>query len=278
MNEFRPVTNSEIRKRAWELCRANFGRILSVTFFYSLVTTLALLLGSYLAEYSVVLSIALLVITVVVLPAMEIGMIRFSADIWHDQPTGIGVLFKYFNRLPRIWGISLLIYLITIAILSPYIAMMVGELLTNGEFSILFAALTAVVLPVLAVLSIWVGIRFSLALTCIITNPELGAIDCMKTSWRASKKNAWRLYCNAFVLSLPLAVSQALIELLIPTNSTGIMIFIAGIASTLIQTLFTGYIALGQFGLAEYLLNGGDAQFPALPEPEDDDEEDDEEE
>lgn len=271
--EFHPVTNSEIRKRAWTLCKANFGKILSVTFFYSLVTTLVALLGTSLAAYMPVLGIALLIFAVIVLPAMEIGLIRFAADVWHEQPTGFGVLLQYFNRLPRIWGVSLLASLPVLAIYIPIIAMIVAELLTAGELSLLVAVIAVLVVPTLSILAIWIELRFSLALTCLVTSPELRAVDCLKTSWRASKKNCGRIFCNSLVLSLPLAISQLLIEFLIPTGSAGIMVFIAGIATTLIQTLFTGYISLGQFGLAEYLLNGGDAQFPSLPAPEDEDEE-----
>jgi len=108
---------------------------------------------------------------------------------------------------------------------------------------------------------IWIGLRYEMTTACIVLRPHLGTTDCMRTAWRASKGNVGRLFCNAFVLNLPLLFAQALLigyQTFLTMNGqvlNGFGSIVLDVASTLISALLTGYIALGTYALHEQLLD-----------------------
>ena len=250
------MTNKEIRRRAWELCREHFWTILGASFLTSLISSLMLNISYLLGDslLSSLVSIGLVVLSLI----MSLGMVRFILNIWHGQPAPLSVLFSQKHRLGASILSGLLISLISagisIAVFIPAVAALaVSE--TLGAIVAIVAAL------VLAVLMIRIGMRYAMTTACIVLEPSRGAVDCMRTAWRASKGKVGRLFCNAFVLNLPLFIAQALlIGYQIFLGMRGQMLngfgsIVLDVASMLISALLTGYIALGTYALHEQLLD-----------------------
>lgn len=256
------MTNKEIRRRAWELCRENFWTILGATFLVSLISTLMLnivyLLGdSLLAAF---VSIALGVLSTIV----TLGLVRFILDIWHGQPTSISVLFSQRHRFWTHVGSSLLIGLIMAGI---YLAMMIPCVIGMFISEVAAAILGVVSLIAGIIIIIWMAFRYEMTTSCVVLRPNLRATECMRTAWHASKGKISRLFCNAFILNLPLAIAQALLigyQVFLDANGqtlNGFGSLLLAVASTLISALLTGYIALGTYALHEQLLD----EYAPLP-------------
>ena len=115
----------------------------------------------------------------------------------------------------------------------------------------------------------WFVIRFEMTVTCMVIRRTGGVTECMRIAWRASKGNVWRLFCNSFVLSLPLIAAQALLigyqTYLMLTgqmlNTVGSLLLDA--ASIMLTALLSGYVYLSIHPLHEQLLEN---YFAANPE------------
>lgn len=250
------MTNREIRRRAWELCRENFWTILGATFLVSLISTLMMnivyLLGN--SILSAVVSLGLAVLSALV----TLGMVRFVLDIWHGRSASISVLFSQRHRFWTHLGSSILIGLIVAGV---YLAVFIPVIIFLFISETLAAILAVVALIAELVLIIWIALRYEMTTTCVVLRPELRATECMRTAWHASKGKIGRLFCNAFVLNLPMFIAQGLLigyQTFLVMNGQALNGFgslLLSLASTLISALLTGYIALGTYALHEQLLD-----------------------
>lgn len=259
MNDFSPMTNKDIRRRAWTLCKRRFPTILAASFLFSLVTSLLSLCSGALMNQSIAAGVVVLIAVVILQPAINVGMIHLMGDLWHEQRTGIGVMFAHFGQLGRIWFILLLTACCALLVSIPYCLLTVPIVLLGGE-SAATIGLMVVLSIVYFVATIWLALRLSLSTTALVLNENLTARECVRASWAASRGNAKRIFCHLLVLSLPMLAAEILISLLL-TNAN----IIGMLASLLIETLFTGYISLGEFGLFEQLLNAGSSPVPVHP-------------
>lgn len=258
------MTNKEIRRRAWELCRANFGTILGASFLISLISSLMINITYLLGEsiLSSFLSIGFVILNAI----MTLGMVRFILNIWHGQPAPLSLLFSQKHRLGTSILCGLLIILLSVGIMIAAFIPSSVCLAVSETFGIIMTVVTTIVMLFLI---IWIGLRFEMTTACIVLRPSLGATDCMRTAWRASKGKVGRLFCNAFVLNLPLFIAQALLmgyQIFLGIRGQSLNLFGAlmlDIASMLISSLLTGYIALGTYALHEQLL---DDYAPIEPE------------
>lgn len=258
------MTNREIRKLAWKKCRENFWLILGAAFLSSLLSTLLMSLTYTTGNAGLIAlaEIALIVLSVL----MTLGMVRFVLDIWHDQPTSLAVLFSQKSRFWTSVCAGLLIALIAFGVMIPFILLWLAILFTS-EMIIAVLCLIAIIADF--VLLFWIMLRYEMVTTCIVLNPSMRATECMRTVWRASKGNVGRLFCNGFVLNLPLLAAQMLLlgyQVFLSVNGQALNFFgsfLLDAASTLISSLLTGYIALGTYALHEQLLN---TYSPVQPE------------
>lgn len=250
------MTNREIRKQAWKLCKENFWRILGASFLTSLISTLLVSIASVTGSPVLlfVAEIALMVISVL----MTLGMVRFILDIWNGQPTSISVLFSQKSRFWTSVCSGLLIGLISLAIMLPVGLLCVAISSVSETVGLV---LTVILMIAACVLLVWIMLRYEMITTCIVLNPSMRATECMRTTWRASKGNIGRLFCNALVLNLPLLVAQMLLigyQVFLSMNGQALNFFgslLLDVASLLISSLLTGYIALGTYALHEQLLS-----------------------
>lgn len=250
------MTNKEIRRRAWELCKENFWTILGASFLISLISTLSMnlvvLLGDSILSSMVMIGLAVLNVI------LTLGMVRFILDIWHGRPTSLSMLF---SQRRRFWTSVLSSLLISLIVLGVIFAMFIPVAASIFISESLGGILAIVAVLAASVLLIWMGLRYEMVTACIVLEPAFGATDCMSTAWRASKGNVGRLFCNAFVLNLPLFVAQALLmgyQSFLMMNGqvlNGFGSIVLDVASTLISALLTGYIALGTYALHEQLLD-----------------------
>ena len=259
MNDFSPMTNKDIRRRAWALCKRSFPTILAASFLLSLVAALLSMCGGALMNQSIAAGVVVLIAVAVLQPAINVGMIHLMGDLWHEQRAGIGVLFAHFGQLGRIWCIFLIMLGYELLAAIPYCLLTVPIVLLGGE-SAATIGLMVVLSIVYCVATIWLALRLSLFTTALVLNENLTARECVRASWAASRGNAKRIFCHLLVLSLPMLAAEILISLLL-TNAN----IIGMLASMLVQTLFTGYISLGEFGLFEQLLNAGSSPVPVHP-------------
>lgn len=261
------MTNKDFRRRAWELCRANFGLLLSATVLQSLISTISLQLMSMTEAplLSTLISLCLFVLSAII----SLGMVRFVLDIWHGDRPALSVLFSQKHRFFTYIGYTLLIGLIVIGITLASImvfgiagGVFAGADTITAQIMILLSSFVAIVLGV------WFALRFEMAITCMVLRPSCGATECMRIAWRASKKNAWRLFCNEFILSLPLVLAQMLLTgyatylLMSGQTLTGVGSLLLDIASMMITALLSGYIMLGIYSLHEHLLEKYFAEHP----------------
>lgn len=250
------MTNKEIRRRAWALCKENFWTILGASFLISLLSTLSMNLAYLLGDslLSSMVMIALSVLSTI----LTLGMVRFILDIWNGQPTSLSVLF---SQRRRFWTHCLSSILVSLIVAGITIAAFIPVVVCNAISDVLGGILAVIVTIAASVLMIWMAFRYEMTTACIVMEPALGATDCMRAAWRASKGNVGRLFCNGFVLNLPMLLAQALLigyQTFLTTNGqvlNGFGSIVLSVASTLISALLTGYIALGTYALHEQLLN-----------------------
>ena len=258
------MTNKEIRKKAWELCKANFWRLLGVTLFISLITApfmipqmagiMSTADGSMPNSGVVASSVVSILLMMIVASILEAGLLQYFSNLWNGQPAGIRTLFTHARRVLRLIGIGLL------TILCMY-AVMIPGLLAAVLLSSFLRAFTVVVMIALAVALIHVMLRITPATTAFILDPSRTAWQCIKTSWRATKGNTRRIFCHGFALILPGFAASLLITLLTPVTgayASAIANTIVTVATLLFTALFSIYMQLGMYGLNEYLLTAKD--------------------
>jgi len=244
------MTNKEIRRRAWELCRENFGLLLSATFLTSLISTLGMNLSTSMegSLLSLLIGIALSIVSAI----MSIGMVRFILDIWHGETPALSVLFSQKHRFFTYICYAILMTLICCGIV---VGLMLAGVILYSNIALILGALIAFVAM------LWLVLRFEMTIPCIVLHPTLRTTQCMRIAWHASKGNVWRLLCNSFVLGLPLFAAQGLlIGYQTYLTMTGQMLNTMGsllldFGSVLISALLSGYIYLGSYALHEQLLN-----------------------
>ncbi len=266
------MSNREIRGRAWELTRLNFGLILMASFVMSLFSVLGsealkMMVGAsadinFIMTASAVISLLTMIYSLLV----SVGYYRLILDIWHEEPTGVGVLFQHSRRFGTLLAVS---FLMVANLWVPVMAVIL--ICTRLDSSIL----VAILIICLFIYCIRVALRLSPAITYIALRPEWKATQCLKMAWRASRRHAGGLFCHEFMLSLPLIAVEILLSLF-PTllfQITGRTLndaasLILGIVTSIITIILTGYITLGNAGLHVELLKNYEStqQAPSLPE------------
>lgn len=266
------MSNKEIRQQAWEICKGKFPRVLAMMFVVSMISLAASLLGAAVGGSSFIAVLP----TLVLLPILEVGTMQFVANLWHGEYSGMSVLFQHANRFLRLWGIELIVALIALvicipaailgvvgAIIVPFASLSSFVSLSSFAIETAISIATLIAALVLIIVIAYVMLRLSLVYPAFIMNPERTAKECIRTSWTMSKGNVKRIFCNTLILNLPLIIAQIMVNALLSDglySSTIISIIIA-----LFEALFTGYIALGEYGLAEQLLTHRTPEQNALP-------------
>ena len=246
------MSNREIRARAWELCRTDFWKILSASVFVSVVTTVCMSVGMLLGSLGVMMAAAAMLI---LMPVLEAGMVQFTGNLWNDRYASIATLFTHTDKVGRIWGIMLQTLLLELVIMLPVMGLL-GALTLLADSASAAVMVAGIVMAIAMVIAMfWLTIRLSLPLFAMVLNPFARASECIRISWNATRGNARRIFCHMFILALPLIIMEALLQsFMIFNQASGIVYFILNLASTLLASLFNGYLTLGQYGLAEQLI------------------------
>ena len=246
------MSNREIRARAWELCRTDFWKILSASVFVSVVTTVCMSVGMLLGSLGVMMAAAAMLI---LMPVLEAGMVQFTGNLWNDRYASIATLFTHTDKVGRIWGIMLQTLLLELVIMLPVMGLLgaLTFLADSASAAVMVAGIVMAIAMVIAMF--WLTIRLSLPLFAMVLNPFARASECIRISWNATRGNVRRIFCHMFILALPLIIMEALLQsFMIFNQASGIVYFILNLASTLLASLFNGYLTLGQYGLAEQLI------------------------
>ena len=245
------MSNREIRARAWALCRADFWKILGASVFVSVVTTLCMSVGMLLGMMGILMAVAAMLI---LMPVLEAGMVQFTGNLWNDRFASISTLFTHTDKVGRIWGIMIQTFLLELALILPFMGV-IGILTLLGGNSVAIMIIYVAVAVVMIVAMFWLSIRLSLPVFAMVLNPFSKASECIRISWNVTRGNVRRIFCHMFILSLPLIIMEALLQSFMIFNQTSnVVYFILNLASTMLASLFNGYLTLGQYGLAEQLI------------------------
>lgn len=246
------MSNREIRRRAWDLCRGNFWKIFGASCFISILVTVCFALGMLMGALGMLMAVAAMLI---LMPVLEVGMVQFTGNLWNDEFASISTLFTHTDKIGRIWGILFQLLLRVLLVMLPFSAVMFAfGLIGETAPATLIAANIAVALATLAVM-FWIGIRLSLPLFALVMYPQLKASECIRVSWMATRGKVWRIFCHMLILALPMIAMEVLVQVFIYFNQTnGVAYFVLNLATMLLSSLFNGYITLGQYGLAQQLI------------------------
>lgn len=259
------MTNKEIRRRAWTLCREKFWTILGATLFMSLLmslcsmpTMMAAVQGNFLMIF------ASMLLMMVVSLILESGLLQLIANLWHDEPVSIGTLFSHASRFLKLLGIMMLMVLLMYAVMLP--CMLIIALLVSIAEGLVFIGV--ILMFAMVIFVFYAMLRLAPVMVAYILYRDLGPWQCIKFAWRSTKGSVKRIFAHNFMLMLPLYAAIMLISLLVPAAAytSQFANIIVSIATMLFTTLFSCYVQLGTFGLYEYLLAGGSQIRPtALP-------------
>lgn len=246
------MSNRSIRQRAWELCRGNFWKIFGASCFISLLVMTCTVLGMLMGTVGAMMAA---LATTIMMPVLEVGMIQFSGNLWNGEFASVGTLFEHTDKIGRIWGILFQILLRELPVMLAYGAVMACLDLIGEAAPMAMAVVSVVVSLAAMVLGGWVAVRLSLPTYALVLNPNLRASECIRTSWNATRGKVWRIFCHIFILMLPMIVLQVLVQSFHFFNQTsGLAAFVINFATTLLTSLFNGYLTLGQYGLAQQLI------------------------
>ena len=246
------MSNREIRARAWELCKADFWKILGASMFISVVTTLCMSVGMLLGALGILMAVAAMLI---LMPVLEAGMVQFTGDLWNGRYAGIATLFTHTDKVGRIWGIMIQTFLLELVIILPIMGLLGVLTLLADSASAAVMVVSIIAAIAMVVTMIWLSIRLSLPVFAMVLNPFAKASECIRISWNVTRGNVLRIFCHMFILALPMIIMEVLLQSFMIFNQTsGVVYFILNLASTLLASLFNGYLTLGQYGLAEQLI------------------------
>lgn len=277
MSEFNFVSNKEIRQKARALLKANFGRIFGLGLLMTVISMAPSLMMEMMTSVLVTSDLALFLYYVVNIAVfvlsmgLTVGFYQVCRNVWNGEPAGVGTLFSKFKRIPRMLGISFIMgALITVAYIPLLLVLMIGAFMSEVISGIAIALMVLVVVAIFIAI-IWAELRFSLAHYCIVVRPELGIFECLRASWIATKGKVWRVFCHVFWMALPATIAMILsmIPILLMTvifsgMSAEILLIVEMLVIMLTAAAMQGYVSLGQYGLAEYLLNGAETGVPVL--------------
>ena len=193
-------------------------------------------------------------------PVSLCGAAAFSLDILHGGAPKPRLMFTHvrdFRRTVKIW-------LATLAYYGPVLAFNVTTLMlmtipsgaseSNAAKVSIFLLLIALVL-VLMVFGLWFSLRLGLFCYVVAKNPEAGAGEWLKASWRAMRRNCGRLFRLMFSVFWPSVTIGIIISLIAGRGTaSGSAISLPTLSIMIFQCFYVGYPQLALAGFADDLL------------------------
>jgi uncharacterized membrane protein len=207
------TTSAELKKRAKNTLKGNYGLCIGIMLLISLLTIVIVFLSIFgLGIYTVItfkgfystvnpvwqmvenLIFALVVgfVIVAVIGLLGVGMNSIYMKLSRGQSADIGdVLYAFGNSPLKFLGLLFLIYLINLLISVPQMVVQISMAITGN--------MVLVILYILIVILTYVGsIIFSYSVSqsvfILIDSPDKGVIECMKESFSMMKGHKGRLF------------------------------------------------------------------------------------
>lgn len=191
---------SELRKKAREALKENWGKGACITLAYSLITLLIdLILGA--AENNTILFTILYFAEIVILLPISFGLIiSFLKLKRHEETTSFGFLSDGFSRFGRTWSIFLQVVIkMILPIICVIFSLILMMLLMFMAAKSWFFAVIGVVLYIASIVyAVSRGLLYSLAYLIAYDNPNLSAKECVLKSENLMTGNRG----NIFLLEL----------------------------------------------------------------------------
>ncbi len=209
--EYRTRARCSLSGRYGTMIAAQFisGMIISTAIFVLVFGIIFAVLGLNLSAssrysggtpfYVIFLSITMAALFFLVLIAqvlLNCGMLKLACRAWKQEPATLGDMFYGFKGSAplRIIGISFLIGLMEFAFMIPYqICVFVNALQRENSPIIVVLLILTYLLAIVG--SMLISLFFGLSLYVLLDMPELGAVQCMKASFRLTKGRRFKLFC-----------------------------------------------------------------------------------
>ena len=261
------MTNKEIRKRAWALFCAKYRKMLPAMAVIELFTIAPQLVGVLSATGNTNIVPVSTLLTILFAPVALCGAAAFALNMLGGGEPNTGLLFLHLKsplRVMKIWraafvyyGLMLMMGLITAMMRSPFQMDDAG----NGGVVTQMIVLLALAV-VFGLVNVWVTLRLGLFFYAMAKAPEKRAFDWIRSSWRAMKRNCWRLIRLSISVSWPGfaigIVTSMIVKQLGATGALDPKSALARLLPTAIMALFLcfyeGYPQLALAGFAEELL------------------------
>ena len=253
------VNNKQIRKNAWALYKANFQKLLPAMVLLQLLTFLPGIVIGRAAPGGLVELLATQLSTMLFAPITLCGVAAFSLDILHGGAPKTHLMFahvKDFRRTLKIWLAALAYYGPVLALNATTLVLLnvasVPSEKDVAEIGTLLLLLALIL--VLTVFGIWLSLRFTLFSYAVVKNPEAGAGEWLKTSWRAMKGNCGRQIRMVISIFWPGVVVGLIISLVAGRSGAGSAINLPTLSIMIFQCFYMGYPLLALAGFADSLL------------------------
>ncbi|MGI6010221.1 MAG: DUF975 family protein [Ruminococcus sp.] len=194
-------SSKEFKEIAREALMGSYGTFAFTYLIYFLIAFIIELIPMLLIQNEspsglIVLQIVMFILSLIV-SVLASGFQKIALNISRGEYAGAGDLFYCFRHHPdRFIIVTLLLSLIYFVFQIPTIALGVWVAFTNNAYhtplsSVLMILLVALIM---VIISFFVALRFSLAVILLIDNPDMGAIESMKTSSHLMKGNIGRYF------------------------------------------------------------------------------------
>lgn len=127
---------------------------------------------------------------------LNCGMLKLACRAWKQEPAHLGDMFYGFKgKAPwRIIGISFLVGIMEFVMMIPYQICSFANAFREDISLVLILLMILTYLLAIAG-AVLVSLFFGLSLYALVDMPELGAVQCLKTSARLTRGRRWNLCC-----------------------------------------------------------------------------------
>jgi len=193
-------SSSELKKLARTTLQGKYGTFIGTFIIFELIFIATSFIIAFVSPVSIsrigiLIQLGMHLAMSIILTVFQAGFTHQALNATRQKAIGVGNLFYAFGHHPdRFIVVTLLQSLIALVCFIPVIAFTIYSYLTLNIdiFSSFFIYL--LLLFVGAVLSFIISLGFSLSFYLILDNPDMGAIDSIRISFKLMKGNKWRIF------------------------------------------------------------------------------------
>lgn len=193
-------SSAELKKLARIALKGKFGIFIGAFLIYSAIATAASIITNALAATAydymrIILLFGIQLILTFVWAIFSAGFTFQGMKAARGEKVSLGDIFYGFTHSPdRFIIITLLELLIAVVLFAPSVIFMIVFSYTMPRMVLSLMAIPLLLYIAALVFVVIISLGISLAYYLIIDNPEMSAIDSLKTSWRIMKGHKGRVF------------------------------------------------------------------------------------